>query len=317
MPHGIETVFCSKMKCRNKLSRVNCPMILKVALVTGLILVVSVLALGASFPQVVSQALTTVTTSKLATENVYSTERMGVTTQTATVTSVFLSLTDSVGGQGPYCFFDNTGLDIPAGTVAITGTIGPASTWSIEPAKITPIDFYIMTYAQFNEFQGGSCRTSYDAVVKVHNLMSTYSLNWKNPLPGVYEVVVFNEAVRTSFTVPIMIDIVGAHEQTSPAYFVVTGERTLSVPVTYVTTVQAGTLGLGSYSIAGVVGVVVVVAFVVAIIAFGHKLSRKHEAEPSEPEHVIATSDKQFCLECGAPLTLGSKYCNKCGAKQE
>jgi ribosomal protein L40E len=72
-----------------------------------------------------------------------------------------------------------------------------------------------------------------------------------------------------------------------------------------------------------------IAAVVIFIIWFG--LVRGPKAKPAEqqvqqagtkPSEVnkvseVKVSDKQFCLECGSELPLGSKFCNKCGSKQQ
>ena len=291
--------------------------------VTLLVLSVAVLAVGASLPDAISQAFTTVTTSSLLTRNTYSTENLGLTTQTATFTSVFLSLTDTVGGSGPYCWYDDFQLNIPAGTSAVTGIIGPPSAM---------IDFYIMNPVQYTVFQEAGCRGSaYAAIVEVHGLTSAYNLNWQNPSTGVYQVVVFDETPRQSFTVAVIVDVLSAEEQTSSAYYVITGEVTLSVPATYVTTVQASSLTSGPYSIPftglsrEIIGGIIVAVLAVAGALY---LAKSREKRKSQEETQLwgvqegakseqETEGKQFCLNCGRQLPVNSKFCNHCGATQE
>jgi len=241
-----------------------------------LVFAVTWLAMGSL---VDGQAYTTITTTSLITKNVQSTENMGVTTQTSTVTSVFLNLTAIVTGIPPlYCYYGNAELQIQTGTLAVTGTIGPASIIKVPPS-LTSIDFYIMTNAQFNKFRSARCLMSYDGVVKVRGIMSTYVLNWDNPPVGVYEIVVYDELPKIDFTVPITINIQSTMEQTSTVYLLVTGEETLQAPVTYTTTIQAGPiLSSGSFPIAEFVIVTILVLTAAAIIRYRVKLGSNRKA---------------------------------------
>jgi len=243
-----------------------------------IVLVLGVTLLATGSP-VVSQAYTTIMATSLVTKSVYSTENMGVTTQTSTVTNVFLNLTATATGIPPlYCYYGNAELEVQAGTLAVTGTIGPASIIKV-PGSVTPIDFYIMTKAQFNTFRSAGCLMSYDGILKVRSIMSTYVLNWDNPPVGVYEIVVYDELPKIDFTVPITINIQSTMEQTSTVYLLVTGEETLQAPVTYTTTIQAGPiLSSGSFPIAEFAIVTILVLMAAAIIRYRVKLGSNRKA---------------------------------------
>lgn len=66
-----------------------------------------------------------------------------------------------------------------------------------------------------------------------------------------------------------------------------------------------------------------IAAVIIFIIWFSpfHKRTKPVEQQVQQPEAKPSTSsskvsDKQFCLECGTELPLGSKFCKECGTKQ-
>jgi ribosomal protein L40E len=65
---------------------------------------------------------------------------------------------------------------------------------------------------------------------------------------------------------------------------------------------------------------VAIAAVIIFAIWFGPFHKAKSAAQQTETKRTTAASgkisDKQFCLECGSELPLGSKFCNKCGTKQ-
>lgn len=115
------------------------------------------------------------------------------------MTETFLITTATVSRKT--CFYILWGLDIAPGTAALVGTIGPPS---------ESIDFYIMTQQQYSSFQTSECGTGpYDALVAAHPLSSTssYALDWKNPPPGSYFIILDSENLPLKpITVPMTIE---------------------------------------------------------------------------------------------------------------
>lgn len=58
-----------------------------------------------------------------------------------------------------------------------------------------------------------------------------------------------------------------------------------------------------------IVGVVVVLVIVALLVR--RSSSRKSKPTPSKQKPAGT-----FCINCAAPLPLGAKFCNKCGATQ-
>jgi ribosomal protein L40E len=177
----------------------------------------------------------------------------------------------------------------------------------------------------------GSCEDvqSWAAEVAVYGLTSTYSLDWTNPPAGWYYFMFLSEAVgayhATVYT-PFVLVATFNQVETSTVYNVVTnqvtGSATQTVTSLQVTQVAPG-IGVGSgLNLEIVAGIIIVVLVVIAALYFvksrpkpegGTRVSEEQRATVTQRR----TDDKQFCLGCGKPLPVGSKFCNKCGAAQE
>jgi ribosomal protein L40E len=135
-------------------------------------------------------------------------------------------------------------------------------------------------------------------------------------------MVVFDPTPGVSFRVPITILMTGPQQQMVPITSVLTGEET--VANTYVTYVQAPQ-GFGSLLTIEVVAVGIVIVLVVIVLIYNEKRVRSQppstnsvtqKTEQVESKTAKVMPAKQFCMECGAELTMGSKFCNKCGTQQ-
>lgn len=305
--------------------------------ITALILLAALMVVAGSFPTIASQAFTTVTTTNLVTINTYSTQTIGYTTQTTSSTSVIVDETDSVAGGAGHCWYDSFALNIQPGTVAVTGNIGPSSTTH-------GINFYIMTNAQFNNFQGSSCIGGQAPEAMVEQGISStsaYTLNWKSPPPGSYNIVVFsNSPGGNGFTVPITIMVLNTQEETSPVYNVITGEETL--PVTQLTTASYSSVPsvlsqaqnwFNFNSLVAYLVFLVAVGAVAIFMIWNHgRPSRRSRttlltdyvtskpAAPRKAKTAAKTESSQqgkaFCVNCGKELPAEWKFCRHCGTKQ-
>ena len=269
-----------------------------------------------------SQTFTTITnvltTSGIYSSNIYSTNTVGTTTETVTSTNTFLSTTDTiVAGNQHTCMFDYWNITVAPGTLAVTGIIGPPS---------SEIDFYIMTSNQYYYFNHSECgNTPYDAEVAVYDLTSTYTLNWKNPPAGSYYIVFSTEKWENNVIyTPFVLLSTFNQEQTSTMIEVETNQ----MPVTTTGTVTSLLVTQVSASIETGLSIEVIVAAVIAVLAIAGAVylakSRKKEVtrvfDEQESKAVRTTKKddgKQFCLNCGKVLPVGSKFCNKCGTAQE
>jgi ribosomal protein L40E len=71
----------------------------------------------------------------------------------------------------------------------------------------------------------------------------------------------------------------------------------------------------------------ILIAVIVALAIGGYLAFRLKKGKPELPHPLESpaptnletqkVTDKQFCTECGTSLPMGSKFCNKCGSKQE
>jgi len=279
-----------------------------------------VLAVG-SVPYAIGQTLTTITnvltTTGFYTSNVYSTNTVGTTTETVVSENTFLSTTDTIqkAPASYFCTLDSWNITVSPGTTEVTGTIGPPS---------SQIDVMIMNQNQYYDFSHyGGCGGPWSAEVAVYGLTSTYSLNWNNPPPGWYYLVFLNEKTglaNTGVVTPFVLVATLNQIQTSTVYNVVTnpvsGAVTQTVTSLQVTQVAPG-IGLGSgLNLEIIAGIIIVVLVVVAALYFVNSRP-KSEGGKQEATQRKKTDDELFCSNCGKPLPVGSKFCNKCGATQE
>ena len=287
---------------------------------TALVFVfVMILAVG-SVPYAIGQTLTTITnvwtTTGFYTSNVYSTNTVGTTTEMVVSENTFVSTTDTlVPAQGTHeCYFDHWNITVNPGTLEITGTIGPPS---------EKIDFFIMNQNQFYDFwhYGGCTSGPFSAEVAVYGLTSTYSLDWTNPPPGWYYFIFYSEAVGTNLVTvitPFVLVATYNQAQTSTVYNEVTNQMT-GTETQIVTSLQATQVAssIGSGLNLGIIaGIVVVVVVLVAALYFV-KSRPKSQGGKQEATLRKKTDDESLCSNCGKPLPVGSKFCNKCGATQE
>jgi hypothetical protein len=194
-------------------------------------------------------------------------------------------------------------ITIDPGTSEVTGTIGPPS---------NKIDFFIMNQQQYHDFRHSACDEIYTAEIAKYSLTSTYSLDWKNPQPGWYYFIFSSNDVGTHPTVTTPFILVATYNQaeTSTVYNVATNVVTVSGTQTLtssqVTQVPTGTgLSLDPTLVAGLV--IVVIAICGALYFVKSRQGKKQGK----------VEGKAFCLNCGEELPRGSKFCNKCGSKQE
>jgi ribosomal protein L40E len=294
---------------------------------TPIIFIFAMVFAVASVPYAIGQTFTSMTnvftTTGLYTSNVYSTNTVGTTTQTIVTSNTFASTTNTISQVGGHhCFFDYWNVTIDPGTLDVTGTIGPPS---------SKIDFFIMNQNQYFDFDHSTCGAApYSAEVAVYGLTSTYSLDWNNPPPGWYYFIfsseTFGTAAQGTITTPFVLVATFNQVQTSTVYNVVTnqvsGAETQTVTSLEVTQVPPS-IGIGSGLNLEIIGGIIVVVLVVVAALYLVKSRPKPEGERGAREERRATvtqrrtDDKQFCLECGKPLPVGSKFCNKCGAAQE
>jgi len=282
---------------------------------TPAIFVLTIVLSLASVPYAIGQTLTTLTsrftTTGVYTTNVYSTNTVGSTTITVESLNTFISTADTISaGAARFCTFDYWNITIDPGTTAVTGTIGPPS---------SPIDFFIMNQAQYDYFDHSSCDTSsYPAEVAVYSVTTTYSLNWQNPPTGWYYFIFFTESVHNPTVVtPFVLVAMNNKVQTSTILNTVTNQVTgvASQTLTSVQVTEASTGVLPGFSPDLIAGIIVVVLIVVVTMYLAKSRTRQ-EGKPITSA-AQPTGDKLFCLNCGKPLPVGSKFCNKCGTEQE
>src|SRR5208337_1009584 len=143
-----------------------------------------------SFSPVMSQTFTTVTNvstvTNIVSTNVYSTNTVEATTVTVEHTSGFYSI-----ATVPYfdtCDYVPYRVTIDPGTTEVFGTIGPASGYVFPANSPSTVRFYfaIVTKEQYDiaTVSHGCGRFPFGIVHEVVTL--SYSLDWKNPTPGLY-----------------------------------------------------------------------------------------------------------------------------------
>jgi hypothetical protein len=112
-------------------------------------------------------------------------------------------------------------------------------------------------------------------------------------------------------------------EHTTPTY----AAYTTPTPVTSLYTSSSVTLSL--QTVLWGLSVEIVLAAILGLIMGGWLYYRPHietnapiaETKPSEPPSTekspIATTLGQFCIHCGTELSVGSRFCHRCGTRQD
>jgi len=215
-------------------------------------------------------------------------------------------------------------VTIDPGTTEVFGTIGPASGYVFPANSPSTVRFYfaIVTKEQYDiaTVSHGCGRFPFGIVHEVVTL--SYSLDWKNPTPGLYYFIFqgLDDHISWNYpqfhsgvTIPIIISL--SNLTTSTMYTVIANSVTLTATQTVtserVTTVS-GVLDLLTSPL--VVGVTVIVATVVALF---YSKTRKSDALPRDEQlKLIQTESKKtemFCNQCGAIIPRDSKFCEECG----
>lgn len=294
-----------------------------------LLVIVPLVGLTLSQPEVYSQGVTTIT-SYTTTPTTVTSIRMSIvpTTSTATftrsdTTTSFLTQPKRLFSEaivlkppGPSysCWVDQRGFTAKKGQVV-----------SVNLESKSEVSLYVMTEKDYwswdktgkcspgevSDFTGAFDVTSYSKQLVIGN-------------DGKYRFVFLNFGSGTA-TIQFKAEVVGvAYETTlvvtsgvvSLQYFTETMTLTTMATRAMVRTEQVGfSLGQSSSLIVAVVMIVTISVVVVIVLR-----RRGHEkpvgaAESSAPV-ISQLAAKRFCINCGTQLPAEVKFCNKCGSKQ-
>jgi hypothetical protein len=274
---------------------------------TLLILAVTVLVLPSMAS---SQSLTTITSLTTVTRQTTSTSyrTVAVRTTTATATSaIYTQETFTVQGVKPReCFGIYFVYDALAGE-KLQGK------WTSNYV----INFYVMSESSHKQFK--HCGQPGPTYITVE-MERSYSLNWVVPTDGTvyfeFENYASGSDIASARTVTFELYKVGPTTQvvysTTSAHLTLGATATLR-SVSY-STIHSPLEGITQPLPLTAIGVIAGILAVVAIVAIPKRQKRAVPPKPTEPSE--PKEEKRFCINCGAELPFGSKFCNKCGVAQ-
>jgi hypothetical protein len=263
-------------------------------------------------PMAGSQTITTLTSLTTATlqttSTSYGTATVGTTAATSTGTAALFSLTtftvDAAQPRKCYLFY------FPYDGLAGEKLQGK---WTSNYV----INFYVMSESNYNQFKycgqpGSTYITS--------EMATSYTLNWVVPKDGTLYFVFENYAagsdVASARTVSFELFRVGPQSSTSILYSTTSAELVLTTVATSTammySTIQTPLGRATSPYLLAAVGVIVGVLIVVALVFALRK--RTGAVKPAKPAEMKEA--KRFCINCGAELASGVKFCSKCGTPQ-
>jgi hypothetical protein len=260
-----------------------------------------------------SQSLTTITSWTTATGGVTSTSYRTFAVATTSITSMSTSTSmysfAMPAVQPRHCYYDYT-----------LGTFSTGERLVGQAASSIPIDFFVMSKDQYNDFSHGTCDQEYSAYVK-SSAVTSYSLNWVVPSDGDYYFVFFNNPAGSqgtskatgSFSLQLTYSQLVTSTIYSKAGTTIQSVTTRTMSSLYYSTVGSSLGGITSPVSLVVIGVVAVILVVIAVVAI-RKRQKRPVATETKPSEV--SKEKRFCINCGAELPTYSKFCNKCGSAQ-
>ena len=214
----------------------------------------------------------------------------------------------------------------------------------------SPVDFYLVSEENFNEWASLSTAMCTGPITALPGIRSSTSYSFTANLPqsGEYFLLFINFSKTSTANVFVVVNSVGSpvtYTTTSDSLYVqailVTEalSQLSSTPSALASTATQSS-SLGAYPIFEIAVVGVILIFIVGALLYyvreGRKELTKNRKQKGSKKKSVATAslitprerartateprkaipEKQFCLECGAQVPTGSKFCNKCGAEQ-
>jgi ribosomal protein L40E len=182
-----------------------------------------------------------------------------------------------------------------------------------------PLDFYVMSTAQFGQLPHSHCEDEHPALLKA-SYVKSYTIDWVAPSDGNYYLVFYSynpSAPQPKITGSLSLQFADSQLIVSTLYSTSTGTvvsaTTQTLSSVYYSTIQTFPGGSTFYLV-----VLAVVFLAALVVAFVVRASRRKATTPAAttPRMEALKQEKQFCVNCGAELALGSKFCNKCGSAQ-
>jgi hypothetical protein len=201
--------------------------------------------------------------------------------------------------------------DFTAQAGQITGTV----------STTYPIDFYLLSQAQYSEWSKllVFCSGPGSYLVEAQGISSvkTYHFNVDLATAGQYYIIFFNQSSSLTPNLVVNIMSVGTAETytaTSHSFYtqkiLVTGGPSQSSSQQQL---QTNSLTLGQNGSVLALGIVAII--VVALVALVMKKRRKTETRTVSAKPAVVASDTMFCRKCGAKIPRDSTFCKECGEK--
>jgi ribosomal protein L40E len=181
------------------------------------------------------------------------------------------------------------------------------------------INFYIMSESNYAKYK--YCAQPGTTYVQL-KMARSYSINWVVPENGtlyfVFENYASGSILSEGRTVSFELYTVGPQSSTSVLYSTTSAQLVLGTTVTlssvHYSTVQTFPEGITSPTSLIIIGLVVGILIVIAVLTIAKRRKRTVAAKTEKPSK--DGKEKRFCINCGAELQPGSKFCNKCGSTQ-
>jgi hypothetical protein len=255
-----------------------------------ILLLLAIVPTMLTIQQAYSQSVVTSTTVYTATSTLYA--------QTSTIVA---SSVTTGARKARYCFYDYVYGDLNSGE-KLSGSL----------SSNVKINFYIMTEQQAQFLPGFECDSIPPHLLAKLDVVS-YSFEWAAPQDGRYYFVIWNPRVSQSYVYSLAL----WKSSTATFTFYSTSypmQASASPTTSFYTSPSPNTsLQVSSNSQWPSQAVLLTIGLVVGIAIVGYALLRSLRSGGSKAAQRAST---QFCINCGASLPAGSKYCSKCGTPQ-
>jgi hypothetical protein len=207
------------------------------------------------------------------------------------------------GGTISYCSSEDLPIILTAGD-KLLGKVSSTYPGGIYLAIMTPQQYSFFIYST-----GRTC-ASLAQDNEYYKIGQSFQVQWTASSSGSYRLVFGNpNYAPTTVTLSLSrISVLVSSSHTTSSHSTLSSRSTSRTSPTFLTTqttaysVQSLLHGITSPLLLAASGVIVGILIVVAIVTI--------------PKKKRTVAEELFCINCGAKLPAGSKFCNKCGVTQ-